>query len=205
MALWQRVECLPKRPLVSASFSTMAKITAQDFELWKSKQQFWHYFLQQNKLFFNKISNYSPTKLQVVSQKKKKLSEMYFWCSATVLVNCSLSWVENKSFLLLFFFGGPKQNRGTMNSQTFTSIPKQDSSFSGILWALTQACSWVYQKTPSFVPGSKKTEDAMQILGSLTFLPSPWPSSLKKYPSCICKTALRINEVSGLTDRVPIT
>lgn len=55
--------------------------------------------------FFKNNQSLLPNKTtSSATLTKKKLSEIYFWCSATILVNYSFSWVENKSFLLLLLF-----------------------------------------------------------------------------------------------------
>lgn len=180
----------------------MAKITAQDFGT--VKKHFDATFYNKTNFFLKAISYHSPTKLQVMPlSQKKKLSEIYFWCSATTLVNYSLSRVENKSFfllLLLFFF--LVLNR---LEEPWTHKPSQAGQllFRHSLSSDTST-SWSTRKPQAFFQDQRK-QSVTQMLGSLTFLPSPWPSSLKKYPSCICKTAPCINEVTGLTDRVPIT
>lgn len=170
--LWsydRRGECLPKRQLASVSFSTMAKITAQDFGTMKKQTPVLMQLSSTKQIIFKKkISHYSATKWQVVSPSQKK-AETYFWCLAAVLVKYSLSWVENEfSSSSLLFLGPNRMEEPWIHKQS----QAEELLFRHPLSSDT-SMPLVYQKTPSFLPAPKKTESATQMLSSLTFLPSP--------------------------------
>lgn len=123
----------------------MAKVTAQDFQTMKKQRadsmlsSSSTTTTKQNKQT-KKISPSSPTKPQVLPLPQKKLSALYFQHSATVWVNYTFSWVENKSIPILLF--RPIQNEGTVNSQACPSRkPPCQASFA--VWqnrAAMQAC-----------------------------------------------------------------
>lgn len=205
MILWQRRESLAKSKSesVSVSFSTTAKVTAQDFGSMKEQRAV--SMLSSSTTTTNKINHSSPTKWQVLPLSQKSfllyISGVQPLCWLTTLFH------ELKTKASLFSHSGLNRTQAPwIHEHDQVGYPLARHPY-----CLTEQSTYASMPPPTrkprafFQTGSNKIENAPRMLGSLTFLPSSRPSSLKKCPSCICKPALCINEVSGLTDRVPIT
>lgn len=89
-----------------------------------------------------------------LSQKKKSFLRYIFGVQPLPWLTTVCHELKTRVFFFSPSFFGPKQNGGTMNSQAFPSSIAPFQAF----FELWHKHAPVYQKTPSFLPGSKKTE-----------------------------------------------